>query len=503
MIKEHRIRVEVNEGKQTLTEILDMTVKDPSIDKEEKAKIILHATSLICGIIAAQPLPFADIFILTPIQLVMVTYLNKIKGNPYQQSEAKEILSSLLGVVGWGVLAQHMILGLYKSVIPFMGAITTIPLVYGATFALGKCAETLIEAKVKGQTIREEELKKISKQAKKKAQKEQDNMTFSDAMKKLKNLKENSQEYKQYIDYIQSHSIPHLLNRIENEEGKFSSNNINELLKQQMECFKERIESKYSRIRISEDALFVISLFPSKIILEEIEPVIAQLNYNLAELSNLKIKQQNEMTKIEINANFGTMQVSSKDTIYEIQTVEPAEKYKTDKVLNSILDSRNNQQELLYDSEIRVKFHEMLSNAQHEILIVSPWVSNSVTKQILPILKEAVTRGVTIKIIYGMSAIEKLRERTWLKDWEQQIIREKNSDKNIRYYKRELGKALQVKRIETHTKLCICDNAYLTGSYNFLSFSGEYKTDIRQESCTYGRSMQMIQEWKRKFFDEM
>lgn len=495
--------MEVNEGKQTLTEILDMTVKDPSIDKEDKTKIIIHATSLICGIIAAQPLPFADIFILTPIQLIMVTYLNKIKGNPYKQSEAKEILSSLLGVVGWGVLAQHMILGLYKSIIPFMGAITTIPLVYGATFALGKCAETLIEAKSKGQTISEEELKKIGKQAKKKAQKEQDNMTFSDAMKKLKNLKENSQEYKQYIDYIKSHSIPHLLNNIDNEEGKSSFNNINELLKQQMECLKERIESKYSSIQISEDALFIISLFPSNVILEEIEPVIAQLNYNLAELSNIKIKKQNGMTKIEITANFGKMQVYNKDNIYEIQTIEPAEKYKKDKVLNSILDNKNNQQELLYDSEIRVKFHEMLSNAQQEILIISPWVSNSVTKQILPILKEAVTRGVTIKIIYGMSSIDKLRERTWLKDWEQQIIREENSDKNILYYKRELGKALQVKRSETHNKLCICDNAYLTGSYNFLSFDGEYKTDTREESCTYGKSTQIIQEWKHKFFDEM
>lgn len=100
-------------------------------------KGIIQVTALTCAVVAAQPIPFADIVILTPIQLVMMTALNKVLGNPFEDSSLKEILASLIGVVGWGTLAQHTILGLYKTVIPFLGAVTTMPLVYASTVALG------------------------------------------------------------------------------------------------------------------------------------------------------------------------------------------------------------------------------------------------------------------------------------------------------------------------------------------------------------------------------
>lgn len=137
----------IAENTEKLQAIADAVVQDPSIDKNMKVQLIIHATSLICAIVAVQPIPFADIFVLSPIQLIMVTALNKILDNPFEKSSLKEILTSLLGIVGWGTLAQHLILGLYKTVLPFMGALTTIPLVYGATYALGTGAKILITAK--------------------------------------------------------------------------------------------------------------------------------------------------------------------------------------------------------------------------------------------------------------------------------------------------------------------------------------------------------------------
>ena len=55
-------------------------------------------------------------------------YVYMLSTKPFEDSSLKEILTSLIGIVGWGTLAQHTILGLYKTVLPFMGAITTIPL---------------------------------------------------------------------------------------------------------------------------------------------------------------------------------------------------------------------------------------------------------------------------------------------------------------------------------------------------------------------------------------
>ena len=148
------------DNKMKLQLIVESITQDPSVDKETKAKLIIHATSLVCAIVAAQPIPFADIAVLTPIQLVMVTALNKIMGNPFEKSSIKEIVISLSGVVGWGTLAQHTILGLYKTVLPFMGGLTTIPLVYAATFGLGIGAKYMIEAKKNDQNISDAELKK-------------------------------------------------------------------------------------------------------------------------------------------------------------------------------------------------------------------------------------------------------------------------------------------------------------------------------------------------------
>lgn len=165
-----------------------------------KVNCIIQATALTCAIVAAQPIPFADIFVLTPIQLVMMAALNKVLGNSFEDSSLKEILTSLIGVVGWGTLAQYTILGLYKTVIPFMGAITTIPLVYAATFALGTGGKWLIEAKINDQTISNDKVKKIMEEAKKEAIKDGKNLTVSEAIKQIKTLFSTVDEYEKYKD---------------------------------------------------------------------------------------------------------------------------------------------------------------------------------------------------------------------------------------------------------------------------------------------------------------
>lgn len=147
------------------------------------------------------------------------------------------------------------------------------------------------------------------------------------------------------------------------------------------------------------------------------------------------------------------------------------------------------EEEQLCDEQIKKRFYQMLSHAQREIFIISPWVSERVTKQILPILKKAITRGVKIHIIYGIA------------NNSSEDIRNQKSKEQIQWYQRELGNALTVKKDNTHVKICICDDSYLVGSYNFLSFDGEYTANTWHELCSYGKDTKKIQTWKQTFFN--
>lgn len=95
---------------QTVKELdrnLNLVIKDPMLAMETKERLIIVSTSAICGIVAAQPIPFADAFILTPVQLLMVRYLAHLHGLDYKENTLRDILSQIVAVVGWGYLAQQ------------------------------------------------------------------------------------------------------------------------------------------------------------------------------------------------------------------------------------------------------------------------------------------------------------------------------------------------------------------------------------------------------------
>jgi len=67
-----------------------------------------------------QPLPFADNFILAPMQIWLVVRISQLYGRSMEQDAALK----LIGTLGFGFMAQHATVLLYK-------------LVPGMTFALG------------------------------------------------------------------------------------------------------------------------------------------------------------------------------------------------------------------------------------------------------------------------------------------------------------------------------------------------------------------------------
>jgi len=139
---------------------------NPSYSTEEKIGRIIYATAGICGVVAMQPLPFADIFALTPIQCYMGYKIARIRGINLAEEDTTQTFKSIAGAVGMGFLAQQGAIGLYKIGLPFLGGFMTFPLVAGMTVGIGKAMDLYFHAKSQGRTASSEDLKKAYKEGK-------------------------------------------------------------------------------------------------------------------------------------------------------------------------------------------------------------------------------------------------------------------------------------------------------------------------------------------------
>lgn len=140
-----------------ITSIEDRT----DLSDDQKRSRIIHIFSVTCAAVAVQPIPFADIFVLTPIQAYMGVRLSAIRGMPLSDSEATDLLKEIAGVVGLGMAAQQVAIGLYKVGLPFFAGFTTIPLVYGLTYAIGRIMDYYLENKSRGQIVSDADLRSM------------------------------------------------------------------------------------------------------------------------------------------------------------------------------------------------------------------------------------------------------------------------------------------------------------------------------------------------------
>ena len=101
----------------------------------------------------------------------MAERLAAVRGIPMKESSATQLLADLAKVIGLGMVAQQIALGLYKVGLPFLAGFTTIPLVYGLTYAIGNVLDHLFIAKAKGTKLSDKEIMKIWKAAKKEGEK--------------------------------------------------------------------------------------------------------------------------------------------------------------------------------------------------------------------------------------------------------------------------------------------------------------------------------------------
>ena len=146
-------------------EIFDIEERT-DLTTESKVSQITHITCAACAGVAVQPIPFADIFILTPIQAYMGSRIATIRGVPVSESEASDIIKEILGVIGMGVAAQQIAIGIWKTLIPGAGGFMTIPIIYGLSYAIMRVMDAYFAAKAARRKLTPEEIKSIWRNAK-------------------------------------------------------------------------------------------------------------------------------------------------------------------------------------------------------------------------------------------------------------------------------------------------------------------------------------------------
>jgi hypothetical protein len=118
---------------------------------------------------------------------------------------------------------------------------------------------------------------------------------------------------------------------------------------------------------------------------------------------------------------------------------------------------------------------DALKSSQHQLIIVSPWLRAAVVdEEFLGLLEEALERGVSVHIGWGISKDE---------------TAERNADPSVLRALADLAKRypnLNVRRLgSTHAKILISDTRYLiVTSFNWLSFRGDPKRTYRDEHGT-------------------
>lgn len=135
------------------------------IADEQKISRITHISCATCAGVAIQPIPFADIFVLTPIQAYFASRIAAIRGVPVSESDASDWIKEIIGIVGLGIIAQQVAIGIWKIVTFGFGGLLTIPLVYGLTYAVMKVADVYFSAKARGEKLNDEQIRAIWKGA--------------------------------------------------------------------------------------------------------------------------------------------------------------------------------------------------------------------------------------------------------------------------------------------------------------------------------------------------
>jgi len=126
-------------------------------EKAQYANNVRQICATAGAMVAPQPIPIADIWLITPIQYLMVRAIGNIYGYRISESTIAEIFA----VIGGGITGQQLCLTLFKIGIPGLGGLVSASFVFAWTHGIGQAAEAYFKS---GMTMSEGELAEIRRQ---------------------------------------------------------------------------------------------------------------------------------------------------------------------------------------------------------------------------------------------------------------------------------------------------------------------------------------------------
>lgn len=132
-------------------------------------------------------------------------------------------------------------------------------------------------------------------------------------------------------------------------------------------------------------------------------------------------------------------------------------------------------------------FDEAVTTAQKRLVIVSAFISSAVVNDsLIRKLSDALGRGVTLWIQYGMGDEERERRREWTE-----------AADSLKKLRRTYPQLVRLDpRGKTHEKILICDDRFVAvGSYNWLSYPGSRAQQKRKEAAVQLFDKSQVDDW--------
>ena len=152
-------------------EFLDIE-NHPDLSPDEKVERVIRVCSAGAAAIAIQPVPMADFALQLPLLGYMGYKIGRIRGVDIREHQADRLTGEILATVGMTFATRQVIIGLYKTAFPFVGALTTFPLMFGLVYAVGKVMDYYFRAQAAGENVTRETLSEVFHQAREEGERE-------------------------------------------------------------------------------------------------------------------------------------------------------------------------------------------------------------------------------------------------------------------------------------------------------------------------------------------
>ena len=108
--------------------------------QEKTSRQLKHSIATICAGVASVPIPVADIFPITSLQIALITSIGYISGRSLSRNNVRKFITSIGINTGGAFIFREMARALVKLVVPGVGSAISAGVAYAGTWAIGEAA---------------------------------------------------------------------------------------------------------------------------------------------------------------------------------------------------------------------------------------------------------------------------------------------------------------------------------------------------------------------------